>query len=138
MLRVSQLHSHTGTLKALSNQECRNAWNIFICVFMEETCALLRQKNGWNSKLKTIQTTISSKLLIRWWFKGYSWEFGMPLLKLHRHSLEFCLYYVNIDSSTIDDKGEFGSQYNCIMTSQVSTQFLCPTKLLIIIIIILE
>ena len=39
-----------------------------------------------------------------------------------------------IDSSTIDGNVEFvHSQHSCILTSQVSTQFLCPTKLLIIV-----
>ena len=38
-----------------------------------------------------------------------------------------------VDSSTIDINVEFvHSQYSCILTSQVSIQFLCPTKLLII------
>ena len=38
-----------------------------------------------------------------------------------------------VDSSTIDGNVEFvHSQYSCILTSQVSIQFLCPTKLLII------
>ena len=37
---------------------------------------------------------------------------------------------VQIDSSTIDGNVEFvHSQYSCILTSQLSTQFLCPTKL---------
>ena len=41
------------------------------------------------------------------------------------------------DSSTIDGNVEFvHSQYSCILTSQVSIQFLCPTKLLIIVIIL--
>ena len=48
--------------------------------------------------------------------------------------------YINllqIDSSTIDGNVEFvHSQYSCILTSQVSIQFLCPTKLLIIVIIL--
>ena len=40
-----------------------------------------------------------------------------------------------IDSSTIDVNVEFvHSQYSCILTSQVSIQFLCPTKLLISVI----
>ena len=44
-----------------------------------------------------------------------------------------------IDSSTIDGNVKcVHSQYSCIMTSQVSTQFVCQTKLLIIMIIILE
>ena len=38
-----------------------------------------------------------------------------------------------IDSSTIDGNVEFvHSQYSCILTTQVSTQFVCPTKLLLI------
>ena len=42
-----------------------------------------------------------------------------------------------IDSSTIDGNVEFvHSQYSCILTSQASIQFLCPTKLLIIVIIL--
>jgi len=42
-----------------------------------------------------------------------------------------------IDSSTIDGNVEFvHSQYSCILTSQMSTQFVCPTKLLIIVIIL--
>ena len=42
-----------------------------------------------------------------------------------------------IDSSTIDGNVEFvHSQYSCILTSQVSIQFLCPTKLLIIVILL--
>ena len=41
-----------------------------------------------------------------------------------------------IDSSTIDGNVEFvHSQYSCILTSQVLIQFLCPTKLSIIVII---
>jgi len=41
-----------------------------------------------------------------------------------------------IDSSTIDGKVEFvHSQYSFILTSQLSTQFLCPSNLLIIVII---
>ena len=41
-----------------------------------------------------------------------------------------------IDSSTIDGNVVFvHSQYSCILTSQVSTQFLCPTKLLLIVMI---
>ena len=40
-----------------------------------------------------------------------------------------------IDSSTIDGNVEFvHSQYSCILTSSVSTQFLCPTKLLIMVV----
>ena len=36
-----------------------------------------------------------------------------------------------IDSSTIDDNVKFvHSQYNCILASQVSSQFLCTTKLI--------
>jgi len=39
--------------------------------------------------------------------------------------------------STIDGNVEFvHSQYSCILTSQVSIRFLCPTKLLIIVIIL--
>ena len=42
-----------------------------------------------------------------------------------------------IDSSTIDGNAEFvHSQYSCILTSQVSIQFLCPTKLLMIVIVL--
>ena len=42
-----------------------------------------------------------------------------------------------IDSSTIDGNVEFvHSQYSSILTSQVSTQFLCSTKLLIKVIIL--
>jgi len=41
------------------------------------------------------------------------------------------------DSSTIDGNVEFvHSQYSCILTSQVSIQFSCPTRLLIIVIIL--
>ena len=55
----------------------------------------------------------------------------------------FCIIHnsciLQIDSSTIDGNVEFvHSQYSCILTSQASIQFLCPTKLLIIIVIILE
>ena len=47
-----------------------------------------------------------------------------------------CIHKTQIDSSTIDGNVEFvHSQYSCIMTSQVSTEFLCSTKLLIIVII---
>ena len=42
-----------------------------------------------------------------------------------------------IDSSTIDGNVEFvHSQYSCILSSQVSIQFLCPTKLSIIEIVL--
>ena len=44
-----------------------------------------------------------------------------------------------IDSSTIDGNVEFEhSLYSCVtvLTSQVSTPFLCPTKLLIIMLIL--
>jgi len=42
-----------------------------------------------------------------------------------------------IDSSTIDGNVEFVHfQYSCILTTQAPTQFLCPTKLLKIVIII--
>ena len=42
-----------------------------------------------------------------------------------------------IDSSTIDGNVEFvHSQCSCILTSQVSIQFLCPTKLSIIMVIL--
>ena len=42
-----------------------------------------------------------------------------------------------IDFSTIHGKLEFvHSQYSCILTSQVSIKFLCPTKLLKIVIIL--
>ena len=42
-----------------------------------------------------------------------------------------------IDSSTIDGNVELvHSQYSCILTSQVLTQFVCPTKLLKIVIIL--
>ena len=43
--------------------------------------------------------------------------------------------YIKRDSSTIDGNVEIvHSQYNCIPTSQVSIQFLSPTKLAIIVI----
>ena len=43
-----------------------------------------------------------------------------------------------IDSSTIDCNLKFiHFQYSCILTSQVSIQFLCSTKLVIIVIIFL-
>ena len=43
----------------------------------------------------------------------------------------------DIDSSTIDGNVEFvHAQYSCILTSQVSTQFLCPRKLLKMVIIL--
>ena len=42
-----------------------------------------------------------------------------------------------IDSSTIDGNVEFvHSQYSCILTSQVSTQFLSLTIMLIIVLIL--
>ena len=45
-------------------------------------------------------------------------------------------HFKQTDSSTIDGNVEFvRSQYSCILTSQVSIQFLCPTKLLIIVIL---
>ena len=45
--------------------------------------------------------------------------------------------YVQIDSSTIDGNVVFvHSQYSCILTSQVSIQFLCPTQLLVIVMIL--
>ena len=41
------------------------------------------------------------------------------------------------DSSTIDGNVEFvHSQYSCILTPLLSIQFLCPTKLLIIVIVL--
>ena len=44
---------------------------------------------------------------------------------------------MQIDSSTIDGNVEFvHTQYSCIMMSQVLIQFLCPTKLLIIVLIL--
>ena len=47
------------------------------------------------------------------------------------------LYHVQIDSSTIDGNVEFVySQYSCILTSKVSPSFLCPAKLLKIVIIL--
>ena len=40
-------------------------------------------------------------------------------------------------SSTIAGNVEFvHSQYNCILTSQLSIHFMCPTKLLIIVIVL--
>ena len=55
----------------------------------------------------------------------------------HWSYLCIMLFYVyqphqfQIDSSTIDGNVEFvhSQYYSCILTSQVSTQFLCPTKL---------
>ena len=44
--------------------------------------------------------------------------------------------YTQIDSSKIDDNVEFVHSQYSILTSQVSIQFLCPTKLLIIVIIL--
>ena len=42
-----------------------------------------------------------------------------------------------IDCSTTDGNVEFvHSQYSCILTSQVSTQYLCPTKLSKVVIIL--
>jgi len=42
-----------------------------------------------------------------------------------------------VDANTIDGNVEFvHSKYSCILTSQVSTQFLCPTKFLIKVIIL--
>ena len=56
---------------------------------------------------------------------------------------EFTLYFIlkigcsQIDSNTIDGNVEFvHSQYSCILSSQVSIEFLCPTKLSIIVIIL--
>ena len=47
------------------------------------------------------------------------------------------LRLMQIDSSTIDGNVEWvHSQYSCILTSQLSIQFLCPTKLLKIVIIL--
>ena len=44
---------------------------------------------------------------------------------------------IQIDSSTIDGNVEFvHSHYSCILSSQVSIQFLCPTKSSIIVIIL--
>ena len=44
---------------------------------------------------------------------------------------------LQIDSSSIDGNAEFVHyQYSCILPLQVSTQFLSPTKLLIIMIIL--
>ena len=39
--------------------------------------------------------------------------------------------YTQIDSSKIDDNVEFVHSQYSILTSQVSIQYLCPTKLLI-------
>ena len=52
-----------------------------------------------------------------------------------------CFYtengFTQIDYSTIDGDVEYANfLYSCILTSQVSTQFLCPTKLLVIGIIL--
>ena len=47
-------------------------------------------------------------------------------------SLKAKTSYIQIDSSTIDGNVEYYSQYISILTSQVSVQFLCTTKLLII------
>ena len=44
---------------------------------------------------------------------------------------------LQIDSSTIDGNVEFvHSQYSCVLSSQVSIQFLCPTKSSIIVILL--
>jgi len=54
---------------------------------------------------------------------------------MHCRILSF--YKIQIDSSTIDDNVEFvHSQYSYILTTQLSTQFVCPTLLLIIVIIL--
>ena len=52
--------------------------------------------------------------------------------------LEVCGMGVpQLDSSPIDGNVEFvHSQYSCILTSPVSIQFWCPTKLSIIVIIL--
>ena len=47
------------------------------------------------------------------------------------------LRYFQIDSSTIDGNVEYVHYQNsCILTSQVSIQFLCPTKILILVTIL--
>ena len=56
--------------------------------------------------------------------KLQNWHISVPML-------------IQIDSSTIDGNVEFvHSQYSCILSSQVSIQFLCPTKSSVILIIL--
>jgi len=60
-------------------------------------------------------------------------------LKLHNiYIIEIKYFKMQIDFSTIDGNVEFvHSQYSCMLTSQVSQlSFWCPTKLLIIVIIL--
>ncbi len=55
----------------------------------------------------------------------YSW----PVIQLPIQFSMFSFRYYQLDSSTIDGNVEsVHSQYTCILTSQVSTLFLCPTK----------
>ena len=63
--------------------------------------------------------------------------FYVQLLQSELKTLEFDTFTTQIDSSTIDGNVEFAhSQYSCILTSQVSIQFFCPTTLSIIVIIL--
>ena len=56
---------------------------------------------------------------------------------VQQNLLELKISCLQIDSNTIEGNVEFvHSQYSCIMSSQVSIQFLCPTKSSIIVIIL--
>ena len=64
--------------------------------------------------------------------------FPVPVCNVpHGHWVNKADNQEQLDSSTIDGNVEFvHSQYSCILTSQVSNQFLCPTKLKIKVIIL--
>ena len=64
-------------------------------------------------------------------------KFNLVFKVLRSFKKRIKVRWIQIDSSTIDGNVEFvHSQYSCILTSQVSIQFLCPTKLLVIMIIL--
>ena len=59
----------------------------------------------------------------------------MPLHFIQGKTSEIA--FTQIDSSTIDGNVEFvHSQYSCILTSQVTTQFLCSTASLLTVLIL--
>ena len=69
----------------------------------------------------------------------YNMQYTVYSIQYTVYSLQNTVYCIQqIDSSTIDGNVEFviHSQYRCILTSQVSIQFLCQTKLSIIVIIL--
>ena len=96
-----------------TNTESVNNWSqsiIGISLLMESV-------NHWNQSIIGISRSLGS---VNHWIQSI---IGISLSK--------------IDSNTIDGNVDFVlSQYSCILTSQVSIQFLCPTKFLLIIVIV--